>query len=134
MHQVVGLVVIKHHTQSIVTMGRNAKASSSRLPSTRVKKDNSGREHIARKPKPEPETESEEEELDEDLLDGPEEAEEGIAQYAPDDWDGEDASGSGSGSGSDQSDSDAGSASESEDEGKDDLVRLFPILKYEPLY
>jgi hypothetical protein len=116
-------------------MGRNAKASSSRLPTTNGKKDKSGRKPIARKPEPEPESESEEEELDEeDLLDGPEEAEEGIAQYAPDDWDGEGESGSDGGSGSDQSDSEAGSGSESEDEGKDDLVRPSPILKYEPLY
>jgi hypothetical protein len=120
--------VLKHHIciYGTLTMGRNAKASSSRLPTTNGKKDKSGRKPPARGPEPEPEIESEEEELDEDLLDGLEEAEEGIAQYAPDDWDGEDASGSGSGSGSDQSDSDAGSGSESEDEGKDDLVRLFP--------
>ena len=104
-------------------MGRNAKASSSKLPTTNGKKDKSARKPIARVPESEPETESEEEELDEDdLLDEPEEAE-GIAQYAPDDWDGEDQSGSGSDDGSERSDSEAGSASETEDEGQDDLVR-----------
>lgn len=66
------------------TMGRNAKASSSKLPTTNGKKDKSARKPIPRVPESEPETESEEEEFDEDdLLDEPEEVE-GIAQYAPD--------------------------------------------------
>lgn len=105
------------------TMGRNARASSSKLPTTNGKNNNATRKPIARKPEPQPETESDDEELDEDdLLDEPEEVE-GIAQYAPDDWDGEGQSDSGSDDGSDRSDSEAGSASESEDDGQDDLVR-----------
>jgi hypothetical protein len=104
-------------------MGRNAKASSSKLPT------NPGRQvrkvekaPVTREPESQAESASEDEEVDEDdLLEEVEEEEEGIAQYAPDDWDGEDdgASLSGSGSGSEEED---GSASESEDDGKEDLV------------
>ena len=105
-------------------MGRNAKASSSKLPTRPVKE---GRKTeiipVPREPESEAESASDDEEVDEDDLLGEmdEEEEEGIAQYAPDDWDGEDdgASDSGSGTGSEEEDA---SASESEDEGKEDLV------------
>jgi hypothetical protein len=104
-------------------MGRNAKASSSKLPTRPGKQDrNVGKAAIPREPESEAESASDDEEVDEDdLLEEVEEEEEGIAQYAPDDWDGEDdgVSGSESGSGSEQED---GSASESGDDGKEDLV------------
>jgi len=103
-------------------MGRNAKASSSKLPTRSVKEGRKvEKTHLAREPELEAESASDDEEVDEDDLLEEVEEEEGIAQYAPDDWDGEDdgPSESESGSGSEQEDD---SASESEDEGKDDLV------------
>jgi hypothetical protein len=111
-------------------MGRNAKASSSKLP-TRPSKEGRKVEKnpIPREPESEAASASDDEEADEDdlLEEVEEEEEEGIAQYAPDDWDGEDdgASGSESGSGTEEED---GSASESEDEGKEDLV--CPLLPH----
>jgi len=106
-------------------MGRNAKASSSKLPN-RPRQDakRSAQIAVARKPESEEEnSEEEEEEVDEDDLLNEEPEEEGVAQYAPDDWDGEDdgASGSGSDDGS-EDEEEADSASESEDDGKDDMV------------
>jgi len=105
-------------------MGRNAKASSSKLPTRPVKEGRKAEKiPVPREPESEAESASDDEEVDEDDLLGEmdEEEEEGIAQYAPDDWDGEDdgASDSGSGTGSEEEDA---SASESEDEGKEDLV------------
>jgi hypothetical protein len=113
-------------------MGRNAKASSSKLPTRQSKEGRKvEKKPIPREPESEAESASDDEVVDEDdLLEEVEEEEEGIAQYAPDDWDGEDdaASGSGSetGSGSEEED---GSASESEDDGKEDLVcPLSPLI------
>ena len=82
---------------------------------------------VPRAPESEAESASDDEEVDEDDLLEEVEEEEGIAQYAPDDWDGEDngASGSESGSGSEEED---GSTSESEDDGKEDLV--CPLLPH----
>jgi hypothetical protein len=103
-------------------MGRNAKASSSKLPTRQVKEARKvEKAPVPREPESEAESASDDEEVDEDDLLEEVEEEEGIAQYAPDDWDGEDdgASGSESGSGSEEED---GSASESEDDGKEDLV------------
>lgn len=111
-------------------MGRNAKASSSKLPAQARKQEKKhSKEPVARGSDSEADSASEDEEIDEDdlLLLDEEAEEEGIAQYAPDDWDGEDdelsASGSESGSGSEV---DTGSASESEDESREDMVRHFP--------
>jgi hypothetical protein len=78
----------------------------------------------------EPEPSSDEEELDEDdengeLVDeGPEEEEEGIAQYAPDDWDEDGGDASDGGSGSDSASELDSAASDDEDDSKSDLVRL----------
>jgi len=114
-------------------MGRNAKASSSKLP-TRPSKEGRAiqKAPVPREPESEAESASDDEEVDEDdLLEVEGEEEEGIAQYAPDEWDGEDdgASGSETGSGSEEED---GSASESEDDSMEDLVcPLSPlIIKY----
>ena len=112
-------------------MGRNAKASSSKLP-TRPSKEGRAiqKASVPRELESEAESASDDEEVDEDDLLEEEEEEEGIAQYALDDWDGEDdgASLSESGSGSDEEDASA----ESEDDGKEDLVcPLSPlIVKY----
>jgi hypothetical protein len=104
-------------------MGRNAKASSSKLPTRPAKEGRAMQKApVPREPESEAESASDDEEVDEDdLLEEVEEEEEGIAQYAPDDWDGEDDGASLSGSGSESEEGD-GSASESEDEGKEDLV------------
>jgi hypothetical protein len=107
-------------------MARNAIASSSKAPIRPKQK-------LSKKPEPESEPESDEE-YDEAELDLEPElgAEEGIAQYAPDDWNGEDDdashSGSGSDEGSDQSIS--GSDGDSGDEGADDLVRALPCFNW----
>jgi hypothetical protein len=119
---------IDHHSNK---MGRNAKASSSKLPTRPAKEGRSiQKAPVPREPESEAESASDDEEVDEDdLLEEVEgEEEEGIAQYAPDDWDGEDdgASDSQTGSGSQEED---GSASESEDDGKEDLVcPLSPLM------
>jgi hypothetical protein len=117
-------------------MGRNAKASSSRLPTQSAKQAKMPTKlPVAREPESESEVEAEsasdDEEVDEDDLLDEEPEEEGIAQYAPDDWDGEDdeASGDASGSGSGSEGEEADSASESEDEGKEDMVSyLYPSI------
>jgi hypothetical protein len=72
-------------------MGRNAKASSSKLPTRQVKEGRKVEKNpIPREPESEAESASDDEEVDEDDLLEEVEEEEGIAQYAPDDWDGED--------------------------------------------
>jgi hypothetical protein len=105
-------------------MARNAIASSSKAPIRPKQK-------LSKRPEPETDPESDEE-YDEAELDlEPElEAEEGIAQYAPDEWNGEDGDASHSGSGSDEGSdrSISGSDDGSGDEGADDLVRALPCF------
>jgi hypothetical protein len=99
-------------------MARNAVASSSKAP---VKNKKGSAKSIVTAPEPESEEYTDEEYDDGELeLDAQDEEEEGVAQYAPDDWDGEDDDG---GSGSEGGSSRSASEDEGENEDADDLVR-----------